>query len=79
MSILIFTQPWATLVAIGAKRIETRSWSTTYRAFGDYTPGRYGWLLDDQRRIGPPLPYRGGLGLRTVPRATAIDVMQRAA
>lgn len=24
-------QPWATLVAIGAKRIETRSWSTGYR------------------------------------------------
>src|SRR5579864_5160457 len=25
------TQPWASLVACGAKRIETRSWSTTYR------------------------------------------------
>ena len=25
------TQPWATLVAIGAKQIETRSWSTVYR------------------------------------------------
>lgn len=24
-------QPWATLMAIGAKRIETRSWSTPYR------------------------------------------------
>jgi hypothetical protein len=24
-------QPWATLVAIGAKKIETRSWSTNYR------------------------------------------------
>jgi hypothetical protein len=24
-------QPWASLVAIGAKRIETRSWSTDYR------------------------------------------------
>jgi activating signal cointegrator 1 len=28
---LTLTQPWATLVAIGAKAIETRSWSTTYR------------------------------------------------
>ena len=28
---LTLTQPWATLVAIGAKRIETRSWSTRYR------------------------------------------------
>jgi hypothetical protein len=28
---LTLTQPWATLVAIGAKRIETRAWQTSYR------------------------------------------------
>jgi hypothetical protein len=28
---LTLTQPWATLIAIGAKRFETRSWSTPYR------------------------------------------------
>jgi activating signal cointegrator 1 len=31
MKALSFTQPWATLVAIGAKKIETRSWDTRYR------------------------------------------------
>lgn len=31
MKILTLTQPWATLVAVGAKRIETRSWRTDYR------------------------------------------------
>jgi len=31
MKALTLTQPWATLVAIGAKRIETRSWDTRYR------------------------------------------------
>lgn len=31
MKALTLTQPWATLVAIGAKRIETRSWRTPYR------------------------------------------------
>ena len=31
MKALTLTQPWATLVAIGAMRIETRSWSTAYR------------------------------------------------
>jgi len=31
MKALTLTQPWATLVAIGAKKIETRSWSTPYR------------------------------------------------
>lgn len=28
---LSLTQPWATLVAVGAKRIETRDWTTGYR------------------------------------------------
>jgi hypothetical protein len=28
---LTLTQPWATLMALGAKRIETRSWSTEYQ------------------------------------------------
>lgn len=31
MKALTLTQPWATLVAIGAKRIETRSWKTSFR------------------------------------------------
>lgn len=31
MKALSLTQPWATLVAIGQKSIETRSWSTAYR------------------------------------------------
>ena len=29
--ILTLWEPWATLMAIGAKRIETRSWATRYR------------------------------------------------
>lgn len=31
MRILTLTQPWATLMAVGAKLIETRSWGTKYR------------------------------------------------
>ncbi len=31
MRCITLTQPWATLVAIGAKTIETRSWGTKYR------------------------------------------------
>lgn len=31
MKAITLTQPWATLVAIGAKKIETRSWNTNYR------------------------------------------------
>jgi hypothetical protein len=128
---LTLTQPYATLVAIGVKRIETRSWQTSYRgplaihagkglgpvggerglvalyqddvfaqalkgyalprgvivavcilmdcvptdeahtwkltdqerAFGNYTPGRYAWLLADVRPVDPPIPARGAQGL----------------
>jgi hypothetical protein len=28
---ITLTQPWASLVALGAKKIETRSWATSYR------------------------------------------------
>lgn len=31
MKAITLTQPWATLVAIGAKKIETRGWATAYR------------------------------------------------
>ena len=31
MKALSLWQPWATLVAIGAKKYETRSWATSYR------------------------------------------------
>jgi hypothetical protein len=31
MKALSLWQPWATLVALGVKKLETRSWSTTYR------------------------------------------------
>jgi hypothetical protein len=132
MKALTLTQPWASLVAVGAKRIETRSWSTRHRgplaihagmtlprsalalcdrspfrealvkglgacpvlplgavvataelaevmrttdprlrarlseqelAFGDFTPGRYAWLLAGVRPLPEPIAARGALGL----------------
>jgi hypothetical protein len=130
MRAITLWQPWATLIAIGAKRIETRSWSTSYRgplaihaaktidhlgllardpfwrvlinaeywnpsdfplgaivatcnlrqiikitelnssrlseqdrAFGDYSPGRFAWMLDDIVKVVPPIPARGRQGL----------------
>jgi hypothetical protein len=41
---LTLTQPWATLVACGAKRIETRSWTTSWR----------GWLAIHAAKAFPP-------------------------
>lgn len=138
MYALTLRDPWATLVAIGAKRIETRSWRTHYRGplaihaakclapadwaavserpevaralrgagiaslderprgaiiaiaelvavlpteeivaaadqyllgderhFGDYAPGRFGWLLVNVKPLSAPIPARGALGLWT--------------
>lgn len=128
MKVLTLTQPWATLVAIGAKQIETRSWMTQHcgalaihaaktfprwakelcwhepfrrvlfhsglvdykalplgqiiavgeltsilhveslnppepeRSFGDYSAGRYAWMLRNMRPIDP-VKASGMLGL----------------
>lgn len=31
LRVLTVSQPWASLIALGAKRVETRSWGTAYR------------------------------------------------
>ncbi|MCL4441072.1 MAG: ASCH domain-containing protein [Firmicutes bacterium] len=140
MKVISLLQPWATLVAIGAKRIETRSWATSYRgplaihaskgvtaaikklvftkpfftilrklgygvawgadwnlplgkiiatcnlvdvvpitpeftatlsenekAFGNYTPGRFAWILEDVKQLPEPIPAKGSLGLWEFP------------
>ena len=147
MKALTLYQPWATLIAIGAKKIETRSWQTSYRgplaihasmegkyitwrdvrskhylcdkepfysvlmdyyhsmpalkvlkelfpkgaivaicelvscfripedhsyalmisdqekAFGDYTPGRFMWMLDKVQKLEIPILVKGARGL----------------
>jgi len=137
MKALTLYQPWATLIAIRAKKIETRSWSTKYRgplavhasgnvtfihmksrdyicdkepfqsiltkelnrtkeinfmpmgaiiavcnleacfkidpgpllisemekAFGDYTPGRFMWMLEDMQKLDEPIYLKGRMGL----------------
>jgi hypothetical protein len=136
MKTITLFQPWATLISIGAKRIETRSFSTNYRGplaihaskekkyidmrskyyvcdeepfysvlmeshkdgpwykilsrgaiiatcelqgcfkieeglllkrqerlFGDYTPGRFRWMLENVRELKHPILAKGALGL----------------
>lgn len=33
MKLISLWEPWASLMAIGAKKIETRSWATSYRGW----------------------------------------------
>jgi activating signal cointegrator 1 len=47
----------------------TKVISDTERTFGDYAPGRYGWLLENIRPIGP-IPFKGGQGFFNVPDET---------
>lgn len=37
------------------------------RIYGNYEPGRFGWLLDDVRELPAPIPYRGGQSFFNVP------------
>lgn len=38
-------------------------WTDEQRAFGDYAPGRYGWILDNIRPLAYPIPARGWPGM----------------
>lgn len=128
--ILTLWQPWASLIALGLKTYETRSWGTNYRGpiaihaakrpmddlaqdvlaecldaagidgsnielplgvivavsrlarceetevaplsdasaidwlAGDFSEGRYAWKLDPTVKLGSPIPFKGGQGLR---------------
>ena len=59
MKVISLLQPWASLVAVGAKKIETRSWKTEYR--GElYIHASLGWE-PDQRVLLSVWGFQGGL------------------
>lgn len=35
--------------------------------FGDFTPGRFGWVFENVRALPKPIPWKGGQGLRHAP------------
>jgi activating signal cointegrator 1 len=61
------TEPHYTGGVIG----EHAAWDTEQfdneAPYGDFTPGRYGWILDAVRPVEPPIPARGFQGLRRAP------------
>ncbi len=126
MKAISIWQPWAHLIACGLKKVETRSWSTSYRGpiaihaskttdddgmfgellrearilksvadfppmahgaivavatidrcvpvesecwsgreliFGDFSAGRFAWVLFNARALTTPIPCRGAQGL----------------
>lgn len=119
MKAISLWQPWASLIAVGLKTYETRSWSTKHRGpllicsakkepyeddlilweskhplplgkalcvvdlvdclpteeitssqivdgdwrYGDFSPGRFAWKLENVRAFKEPFPVRGAQGL----------------
>ena len=53
----------ATCSLVDCIPIEQCSADARERAFGDYSPGRYGWILEDVKPLPDPEPARGALGL----------------
>ncbi len=133
MRALSLTQPWATAIMLGNKKIETRSWKTNYRGriaihaakkfprlarefaeteralgriperlpfgaiiglatitgmqktedlrvqipvlermYGDYSYGRWGWMLTDITPLKEPISCKGSLRLWVVPEELLI-------
>lgn len=60
--------------ATGPARDRYEEWQLddNERAFGDYTPGRYAWLLADIQPLDKALACRGALGLWAVPPEVAV-------
>lgn len=76
MKAISLWQPWATLVAIGAKKIETRSWSTSYR--GPLAIHAATWKPDDAAEDVWSYALNAGFGLelaefaRDLPRGVVL-------
>lgn len=44
-----------------------RPYIWTEREMGDFSPGRFGWVLEDVRRLQKPIPFVGRQGFFSVP------------
>jgi hypothetical protein len=52
----------ATAVLVDCVRTEDTATTTLEWALGDWTPGRWAWLLDDVQPVDPPMPAKGKQG-----------------
>lgn len=74
--------PRAVIVAVGdlVEIVETDSWadkvSQAERDFGDWSPGRYAWRMENIRALPEPIACRGTLGLWDVP-SSVVDSLQK--
>lgn len=78
MKALTITQPWATLIAQGQKRIETRSWSTNYRGplAIHASKGLPNWVVNIVRSEPQFANALGNQALSDLPRGCIIATCQ---
>ncbi len=80
---LTLTQPWATLVALGHKRVETRSWSSRYRGpiaihAAKGFPGFARDFAAEERAIGrcpERLPFGAIVAVAELTRVVPVDTV----
>jgi activating signal cointegrator 1 len=75
MRAITLHQPWASLIAVGAKRIETRSWPTPYRGWLAIHAGKT--FPPDAERLCLQRPFSAALlraGLPSLPRGAVVAV-----
>lgn len=51
----------------GVEPLVARHYTWTERMLGDFSPGRFGWVLKNVRQLPEPIPYRGRQRLFDVP------------
>lgn len=77
MKVITIRQPWATLIALGEKKFETRSWSTNYREELAIHAGK---SLDRQAcldsRINKVLNKHGIIFMSDLPVGAIIAIVQ---
>lgn len=82
MKTLSVWQPWASLIAIGAKRIETRSWATRYRGpLAIHAANSFPKLARDLCGDDPftfDLVKGGYMGPDTLPRGVVVAIVKLA-
>jgi|WetSurMetagenome_2_1015567.scaffolds.fasta_scaffold49370_2 activating signal cointegrator 1 len=84
MKAMTLTQPWASLVALGAKNIETRSWTTAYRGpLAIHAAKTFGvWKEAGIRAMFEQFPefeialQKQGWGLNELPRSAMVATCQ---
>ncbi len=73
MKVLSLTEPFATLIKEEKKLVETRSWKlpinnmkeNNYQEYicGEYSVGRYAWILENVELLDKPILAKGHLGV----------------